>query len=167
MRRLTCAFLIAASIGFGSRQSAATPSARLFHSAAYRIAAVDPPTGWELAPSPPSSRLLATWTHKEGARLTLAAESSAETSAGKLLDQAKGALTAQGWTVKHEDRQPTRVTIEATLDGGKRIARQLYAVEKGFAYVLTLVAPADQVNERARDFDDTVSTMRIGANDNR
>ena len=167
MRRLTCAFLIAAGIALGSGPSSANPSARLFHSAAYRIAAVDPPTGWELSPSPPSSRLLATWTHKEGARLTLAAESSAETDAGKLLDQAKAALSAQGWTVKHEDRQPARATIEATLDGGKRVGRQLYAVEKGFAYVLTLVAPASQAADRARDFDDTVSTMRIGANDNR
>lgn len=166
MRRLTCVFLLSAGIGL-ARSTLAAPSARLFHSAAYRIAAVDPPSGWELAPSPPSSRLLATWTHKEGARLTLAAESTAETNAGKLLDQAKPALAAQGWTLKHEDRQPTRVTIEATLDGGKRVARQLYAVEKGFAYVLTLVAPADQSTDRNHDFDDTVTTMRIGANDNR
>jgi hypothetical protein len=156
MRWLGCVFLVCASIAF------AAPSARLFHSSAYLIAAVDPPTGWELAASPPSSRLLATWTHRDGARLTLVAEASAETDAGKLFDRAKTGIERQAWVVKHVDRQPTRVTVEATVDRGRRVGRQLYAVEKGFSYVLTLVAPADQATDRARDFDDTVSSMRIG-----
>lgn len=141
----------------------AAPSAKLFRSPDYRVVAVDPPTGWELSASPPSSRLLASWSHRDGAKLTLAAERSAVTDPEKLFLQSRSVLQAQGWTVGSVEKQAGRVSVEATLDHGRRIARQLYAVEQGFAYVLTMVAPADQADLRARDFDDTLATMRLGA----
>lgn len=140
----------------------AAPSAKLFRSPDYRVVAVDPPSGWELAASPPSSRLLASWAHREGGKLTLAAERSALPDANKLFAQSEGVLKAQGWTLGAIDRQTGRIVVDATLDHGRRIARQLYTVEQGFAYVLTMVAPAEQGPLRARDFDDTVATMRLG-----
>ncbi|MEO6954259.1 MAG: hypothetical protein ABI321_20825 [Polyangia bacterium] len=141
----------------------AAPSAKLFRSPDYRVVAVDPPTGWELAASPPSSRLLASWAHRDGAKLTLAAQRSALTDADKLFEQSKDALKTQGWSIGAVDKQSGRIAVQATLDHGRRIARQLYCVEEGFAYVLTMVAPAGQGALRARDFDDTVATMRLGA----
>ena len=60
------------------------------------------------------------------------------------------------------DRQPARVLVEATLDKGRRIARQLYLVEEGFAYVITLVAPLEQKDQRSRDFDEAIGSLKLG-----
>jgi hypothetical protein len=135
---------------------------------AQRIAGFDPPSGWERAATPPSTRLLGTWAHRDGGRLTLAAERvPAGVTAQRLFDDSKAALGKQGWVLGKVEAQPMRVVAEATLDGGKRLARQLYLVEEGFAYVVTLVAPVEQRVERARDFDEAIGSLKLGTPDER
>jgi hypothetical protein len=143
-------------------------SARGLRAPAQRIVAFDPPPGWERAATPPSSRLLGTWSHRDGGRLTLAAERvAAGVTAQRLFDDSKPALAKQGWTLGKVEAQPMRVVADATLDGGKRVARQLYLVEEGFAYVITLVAPVEQRADHARDFDEAVGSLKLGAADER
>jgi hypothetical protein len=137
---------------------------------AQHIVAFDPPGTWERAPTPPSSRLLATWAHRDSGRLTIAAqEVGAKVDAATLFDESRTSLERQGWTLGHVDRGKTtpamRVLVDATLDKGKRVARQLYLVEAGFAYVVTLVAPAEHAADRLRDFDDAVATLKLGDGD--
>ena len=128
-----------------------------------RIVLFDPPTGWERGASPPSSRLLGTWSHQDGGRLTLAAErAAAGVLATRIFDDGRPTLVRQGWSLTHVDRQPTRVVVEATLAAGKRMARQLYLVEEGFVYVITLVAPAAQTTDRARDFEAACASLKLG-----
>ena len=49
-------------------------------------------------------------------------------------------------------------TYVATLDKGKRLARQVYLVEAGWAYVLTLVSETAQAASRGKDFDEVLSS---------
>ncbi len=145
----------------------AAPSPRLLRAPPQRILAFDPPASWDRAPTPPSSRLLATWAHRDSGRLTIAAQQVGnQGDAGKLFDESRGSLERQGWTITRVDRPKSgvtpRVVVDATLDKGKRVARQLYLVEGGFVYVVTLVAPEEHAAERLRDFDDAVGTLKLG-----
>ncbi len=140
----------------------ATGPLRTLRAPAQRSVAFEPPAGWERAASPPSSRLLATWSHHDGGRLTLVAERVSGRSAQQLFDESRPSLEKQGWTLGKVERKPERVVVEATLERGKRIARQLYLVEEGFAYVVTLVAPAAQLADRAHDFDEAIASLRLG-----
>ena len=102
--------------------------------------------------------------HAANGAVVVAAEKVAPgTMAQGLFDGSRKALEKQGWTIGRVDRQPNKVLVEAQLDHGKRLARQLYLVEEGFAYVVTLVAPAAQQAERTRDFDETVASLRLDA----
>ncbi len=164
--------LAAACCTIGST-AAASPSQRLIKSPPHRLQSIEPPPGWELSPSPPSSRLLATWTHREGSRLTLAAEQApAGVDANQLFARSRPSLERQGWTIVKatpsigKTAGSQRVVIEATLDKGKRSARQLYLVEEGFAYVLTMVNASEQSSARQRELDETIASMRVGTDEN-
>ena len=164
-------FVAAVCCTIGST-TAASPSQRLVKSPAHRLQSIEPPPGWELSPSPPSSRLLATWTHREGARLTLAAEQTAGLDANQLFARSRSSLERQGWTIVKatpsvgKTAGSQRVAVEATLDKGKRSARQLYLIEEGFAYVLTMVNASEQTAARQRDLDETIASMRVGTDEN-
>jgi hypothetical protein len=137
--------------------------ARVLRAPEHHVLAFEPPMGWERAASPPSARLLGTWAHRDGGRLTLAADhAAAGATAMQLFDASKKSLEREGWSITHVDTQPTRVTVDAKIEKGRRAARQLYLVEAGFAYVVTLVAPAEQQAERARDFDEAVGSLKLG-----
>jgi len=138
----------------------AAPSPRLFRSTAHQIASIEPPVGWDLSASPPSTRLVASWTHRDGAKLTLVAERAPSgVDASKLFDQSRPSLERQGWVIGRTERQPARVSVEASLERGKRGARQLYLVLDGFVYVLTMVAPTEQTSARSKDLDETVASL--------
>jgi hypothetical protein len=136
---------------------------RALHAPAQRVVSFEPPAGWERSASPPSSRLLGTWSHHDGGRLTLAAERTTVKSAQQVFEQSRPSLEKQGWTLGRVDHKPERVVVEATLDKGRRMARQLYLVEEGFAYVVTLVGPVEQQAERSHDFDEAVASLKLGA----
>jgi hypothetical protein len=159
LRPLLVAALLVAATG----SARATGSLRALRAPAQRIVSFEPPAGWERAASPPSSRLLATWSHHAGGRLTLVAERIAGKTAQQVFDESRPSLEKQGWTLGRVDRKPDRVVVEATLDKGRRMARQLYLVEEGFAYVITLVGPVEQQSERAHDFDEAAASLKLGA----
>ena len=153
--------------------SEAAPSQRLVRSFPHKLQSVEPPLGWELGTSPPSSRLVATWSHRDGGRLTLASEAAAAgVDATQLFAASRSSLERQGWTLGQTTRGAghtpgsSRIVVEASLDKGKRFARQLYLIEGGFAYVLTMVGPAEQSAPRQREFDETLASLRLGGDDN-
>ena len=145
---------------------ASAGSPRALRAPALRIVSFDPPPSWERGATPPSTRLLATWSHASGARLTLAAEHVAGgVTAVRVFDDSRASLEKQGWAIGKVERADGRVTVDAALDKGKRVARQAYVVEGGFVYVVTMVAPADQAADRGRDLDDAVRSLRLGDSD--
>ncbi len=162
-------FFFALALAQNSAQ--AVPNPRILRAPAQRILSFDPPGTWERAPTPPSSRLLATWAHRDAGRLTIAAQQVGDvTDAAKIFDESRASLERQGWSITHVDRAKAgapsgRVTVDASLDKGKRIGRQLYLVEGGFVYVITLVAPQEQAADRLRDFDDAVASLKLGDSD--
>jgi hypothetical protein len=142
----------------------ATGPLRTLRAPAQHVLGYEPATGWERAAAPPSSRLLASWTHHDGGKLTFVAErSSGKQTSQQIYEANKALLEKQGWTIGKSETKGTRTLVEATLDKGKRFARQLYIVEEGFAYVITLVAPIEQRDERTREFDDAVTAMKLGS----
>ena len=146
----------------------ALPAQRQLRAAPQHVISFEPPAGWERAATPPSSRLLATWSHHDGARLSFAAQTvAADVGADKLYAESMRSLEKQGWAITKADRQTGKVTVDASLDKGKRVARQIYLVESGFAYVITLVAPAEQVTERTHDLDDAMTGLKLGTSDDR
>jgi hypothetical protein len=158
------AIALAAAIGvFVPAIALAIGPSRVLRAPEKHVLSFEPPAGWDRAASPPSARLLGTWAHRDGGRLTLAADhAAAGASAMQLFDASKKSLEKEGWSITHVDTQPTRVTVDAKIDKGRRAARQLYLVEDGFAYVVTLVAPAEQQADRAHDFDDAVASLKLG-----
>jgi hypothetical protein len=56
-----------------------------------------------------------------------------------------------------------RVRLEATLDDGRRLVRQLYAVADGFGYVVTMVGPMARAPQLRRDFDEAAGSLAVGA----
>ena len=139
-----------------------TAGLRTLRSPTQHVVAFEPPAGWERAATPPSSRLLATWAHHDGGRLTLVAELAAGKTALQIFEQSRPALEKQGWSLGKTERKPERVILEATLDKGRRHARQLYLVEDGWAYVVTMAAPAEQDAARAHDFDEAIGSLKLG-----
>jgi hypothetical protein len=149
-----------------TRTDAAGGSVRTLRAPDQRIQSFEPPSAWERAADPPSSLVLGVWSHRDGGRITLAADRVASgTVAGRVFDDSRKSLVSQGWSLGKVDRAPNgaRVLVEATLEHGRRIARQAYIVDGGFVYVVTMVAPAEQTADRARDFEDTVATLKLGA----
>jgi hypothetical protein len=161
--RLLLALRVAALLVAAAAPARASGPARALRAPAQRIVSFEPPTGWERAASPPSARLLGTWSHHDGGRLTLVADRVSGKSAQQVFEQSRPSLEKQGWSLGHVDRKPDRVVVEATLDKGRRIAKQLYLVEEGFAYVVTLVGPVEQQSERGHDFDEAVASLKLGA----
>jgi hypothetical protein len=64
--------------------------------------------------------------------------------------------------VGSDPREPGRAQLEATLDGGKRILRQLYIVDGNFGYVVTLVAPQKWAVPMLRDFELALRSLVLG-----
>jgi hypothetical protein len=54
------------------------------------------------------------------------------------------------------------VKLEANLDGGRRWVKQLYLVESGIGYVVTLIAP-NEASRLAVDFTEAVRSLSLGA----
>ena len=74
-----------------------------------------------------------------------------------------------GWKyiVETNDQTPTidlpRVRLDAQLDDGRKIARQLYVVADGIGYVVTMIGPAVRAPQLRRDFDEAMLSFDIGA----
>lgn len=139
-------------------------SARTYRNPAMKVRAFEPPAGWELAPQASYPRLLASYAHPGGGRLTLSAQKvPPETTAQALVQQARTSLAKQGFSAITVRADATRQRLDADLDGGKRFVRQLYVVEQGLGYVVTLVAPAASNAPMTADFEAAVASLKLGA----
>jgi hypothetical protein len=153
------AFLALALAGAGA------PS-RLYRNEAMRVRSFEAPSGWEQAPQSSYPRLLTSFTHADGGRITLTAQRVAPgTTPAALVAQSRPALERQGFFAIHVISENDRVRLEASLDGGKRVARQVYLVEAGIAYVVTLVAPQALAAAMTRDFDFALRSLRLGGDE--
>jgi hypothetical protein len=152
--RLLLASLVAVSIAAGGPH--------VYRNDQARVRAFAPPAGWELAPQASYPRLLAAYLGAEGAKLTLAGQKLArDQSALSLAEEARPALEKQGFTKVHLAAEGERARVEAELDGGKRFLKQLYVVDGGWAYVITMVAPTSSAAHTAPDFDEAVRSLQI------
>src|SRR4051794_18615596 len=144
---------------------AAGPS-RVYRNDALHVRAFAPPQGWELAPQSSYPRLLASYSHSEGARITLSGQRvAASATAHDLATQSKVPLEKQGFSNIRITRDGDRTHLDADLDGGRRFAKQVYVVSTGFGYVITLVSPLAAAAHAAADFDEAVRSLQLGISD--
>src|SRR4029079_7363241 len=109
---------------------------------AMRVRAFEAPAGWELAPQSSYPRLLASYSHHEGGKLTLSAQKvPATTTSMDLAEQSRMPLEKQGFTALRVHADGPRARLEADRDGGKRFVKQAYLVDGGIGYVVTLIGP--------------------------
>jgi hypothetical protein len=143
--------------------SIAAGGARVYRNDQARVRAFAPPAGWELAPQSSYPRLLAAYIGAEGAKLTLAGQRlSRDQSAIALANDARPALERQGFFKVRVSPDGDRARIDAELDGGKRYLKQLYLVDGGWAYVVTLIAPTASAERTSAEFDEAVRSLQIG-----
>jgi hypothetical protein len=138
-------------------------SARLYRNPTMRVRSFEPPAGWEPSPAGAYPRLLVAYTHAEGGRMTLTAQRvGSATTAARLAAEARPPLEKQGFTSIRLKQEGARTHLEAELAGGQRLARQLYVVEEGFAYVVTLIAPLAAATQATADFDAAIRSLSLG-----
>ncbi len=165
---LALALVLAGS--FASVARAAGPIvARLYRNDSLHIRAFEPPPSWQPAPQANYPRILVAYSHPDGGRLTLAAQKTAAgATAEEVARQAKAGLEKQGFSdVKiaiDRDSGPTpHALLDAKLEGGRRFLKQLYVVDGGLAYVVSLVAGRVNQPEMAKDFDWSVRSLQLGS----
>ena len=135
---------------------------RLYRNEAMKVRAFDPPSGWELAPQVSYPGLLASYTHADGGRLTLAAQRVAATVDSKqLAEQSRPVLERQGFASIKLTPEEGGLRLDATLDGGKRLVRQHYRVVAPFGYVVTMIAPVEKAAKFQRDFEDALRSLNL------
>src|ERR1700735_2609256 len=106
-----------------TRPAAGGGTVRTLRAPNQRTKSCEPPSTWERGADPPSSLVLGVWSHRDGGRITLAADHVASgTVAGRVFDDSKKSLVSQGWSLGKVDRAPNgaRVLVEATLERGRR-----------------------------------------------
>jgi hypothetical protein len=157
------AVLICSAVALGD-------SARVYRNATLHVRGVEPPFGWEPQPTGSYTRLLAAWADKDGAKITLVASKVAPAAtAQSVADEARPALARMGWRYVVVAKDATipgdsgRLRLEAQLDDGRKLARQLYVVSGGIGYVLTLIGASSRAPQLKRDFDETAQSLAIGA----
>ena len=138
---------------------------RVYKNGAMRVRSFEPPAGWELAPAASYPRLLAAYNHPEVGRLTLTAQRvGAGVSAARLANEARAPLAKQGFTQVRitQEKESERVRLEAELGGGQRHALQLYIVDSGIGYVITMISPLAASARSVSDFDAAVRSLSLG-----
>jgi hypothetical protein len=148
---------------------AAAGGTRAYHNEAMKVRAFEPPVGWTAQPTGSYPRLLAAYEDRDHDRLTLVAQKVAPgTTARALADESRPALERQGFrnvtvTVERPPGEDSeRARLEATIDDGRRVVRQLYAVTEGIGYVMTMVGPALRTWPLKRDFDEAAQSLVVG-----
>lgn len=109
---------------------------------------VDAPTGWSLSPHTGYPDILVVLVHPGGARISLAASTTALASARDLVEQNRRGLEAQGLTITNTTPAARDgVIIDAQSKTGADHIRQYYVLRTGEdkarqALVLTLTTPS-------------------------
>jgi hypothetical protein len=154
MRRIAIASVALLALGAGG--------ARVYHNDAMKIRGFAPPAGWELAPQSSYPRLLAYYSHAEGARLTLSAQKIAPgTTAAQLVEQSRAALERQGFAHLRATAEGERERLDGDLDGGRRFLKQLYVVAGNIGYVITLISPTAAAAHMSTDFEEALRSLQL------
>lgn len=125
-------------------------ASRVFHNEAFRIAAFELPRQWTRSPQVGYPRVLLQASGPDGARLVLAAQKvTPGTTALSLAADVRPALMQQGFgdprvSTLTSSGGDERARLDATTDAGRRLMRQLYAVDGDIAVVITAVVPAQR-----------------------
>src|SRR6185437_14853314 len=108
---------------------------RPYHNDAMKVRGFEAPIGWEPQPVGSYARLLAAWETRDGGRLTLVAQKvKPGTTAASLVAESRPALERQRFRdIKLSPAPPAgddsdRVVLDAIVDDGHQLMRQLYAV---------------------------------------
>jgi hypothetical protein len=137
---------------------------RVYRNDAMRVRAFSPPAGWELAPQSSYPRLLAYYAHAEGGRITLSAERvPPSTPASSLAQRARAPLEKQGYAHLQITNAGDRTRLEGDLDGGRRLLKQVYLVESGIGYVVTLISPTSAAPHMTADFEEALRSLQLGS----
>ncbi len=154
MRWMVCAFALSLLAAAGSR---------VYRNDSMGVRMFEPPPGWDRAPQSAYPRLLVSYSHAEGGKLTLSAQRvPPHTTAAGLAAEARAPLEKQGFTRFVNKTDGARVRVSAELDGGKRVSLQLYAVDGGIGYVLTLISPLATAERMLSDFDTAARSLLLG-----
>ncbi len=160
LRRISLALILAA--GFLIVAGAGN-APRVYRNEAMRVRAFEAPAGWELAPQSSYPRLLASYSHHEGGKLTLSAQKVPPgTTSMDLAEQSRIPLQKQGFTALRVHADGSRARLEADLDGGKRFIKQLYVVEGGIGYVVTMIGPLHALSRMAADYEESLKSLQVG-----
>jgi hypothetical protein len=145
----------------------ASGSGHVYRNEALNVRSFEPPLGWEQAAQPSYPRLLAAYSHKDGGKLTLVAQREPPgRSARALAEESRAALQRQGFMQIQLNEETSRVRLDATLDGGRRFVRQLYLVDSGIGYVVTMTGPMSKALNLRRDFDEAAASLTVGPPEN-
>ena len=157
-------FLLAlCAIGIGDSDGAGGP-ARLYRNDAMKVRAFQPPPGWELAPQTSYPRLLASYSNGEGGRITLSAQKIAPgATAERLAEAGRAGLAKEGFSAFVLKPDGDRVRLSAHLAAGRRRLEQLYVVDEGIGYVVTLVTPDDVARRMTEDFEAALRSLQVGS----
>ena len=143
---------------------------RLYRNDALRIHVFEPPPAWQPAPQASYPRLLCGYTHPDGGRLTLAAQKAAPgATAESLARAAQPGFERQGFSSVQigadqdpaREDAPPRARLDAKLDTSRRFLKQVYIVDGGLGYVVSLVASNVTAPAMTRDFDWAVRSLAI------
>jgi hypothetical protein len=142
---------------------------RPYHNDAMKVRGFEAPLGWELQPVGSYARLLAAWETRDGGRLTLVAQKvKPGTTAASLVAESRPALERQRFRdIKLSPAPPAgdesdRVVLDAVVDDGHQLMRQLYAVAGDVGYVVTMVGPIVRAPQLRRDFDEAAASLTVG-----
>lgn len=140
-----------------------------FRSEAMKVRGFEAPLGWELQPVGSYARLLAAWETKDGGRMTLVAQKVKEgATARSLVEESRPALERQKFRDLKLSAAPpagdesNRVVLDAVVDDGHLLMRQLYAVAGDIGYVVTMVGPIARAPQLRRDFDEAAASLTVG-----
>lgn len=156
VKKLATAALLLGSLAAGS--------AHVYRNDQARVRAFAPPAGWELAPQSSYPRLLAAYIGAENSKLTLAGQKlpHSDATALTMAEQSRSSLEKQGFAKVRIEKDGERARVDAELDGGKRYMKQLYLVDGGWGYVVTLIAPTASAARTAPDFEEAVRSLQLG-----
>jgi hypothetical protein len=134
---------------------------RLYRNDAARVHSFEPPPSWQPAPQASYPRLLVSYSHPDGGRLTLTTQKIAPgTSADALAAAAAPLLLKQGFSDLKRADDNGRARLDARLDD-RRFLKQLYVVDGAQAWVISLVAGTINQPQMERDFESAVRSLVI------
>jgi hypothetical protein len=142
--------------------AAAAPRGHAYRNDGARVRSFEPPQSWQPAPQASYPRLLCGYSHPDGGRLTLTTQKVGPgTTADALARAAVLSLARQGFSDIQRAPDGDRVRLEARIDGGRRFLKQLYLVDGGAAWVISLVAATINQPQMERDFESAVRSLVI------